>query len=136
LHDSKEAVDMNRRLTVTILVAVALVLACGTLVLAAGLWAGFSWVRGHSQAGYSEPGMMWNEDMPCPGGYREQGMMGKDDMPCAGGYGEPGTMWNDNIPCAGEGYGGPGMMWKDDLPCARGDGEQGKMWTDDIPCAE
>jgi hypothetical protein len=89
---------MDRRLTVIVLGAVALVLACGTLVLAAGLWAGFSWFRGQAQAGYGGPGMMWNgpnwnDDMPCAEGYGGPGMMGGnwDAMPCGQGYAAPGS---------------------------------------------
>ena len=88
---------MDRKLTVIILGAVALVLSCGTLVLAAGLWAGFAWFRGQVQADYGGPGMMWN------------GPSWSDDVPCAEGYGRPGMMggnW-DAMPC-GEGYAAPG----------------------------
>ncbi len=88
---------MDRKLGVIILGAVALVLACGALVLAAGLWAGFSWFRGQAQAGYGEPGMMWNapvwsnEDLPCAEGFGGPGMMGGnwDAMPCGQGYFAP-----------------------------------------------
>jgi hypothetical protein len=85
---------MDRKLTAIILGALVLVLACGTLVLAAGLWAGFSWFRGNAHMGYGDPGMMWNlpfgnnEDLPCAEGYGGPGMMGGnwDAAPCGQGY--------------------------------------------------
>ena len=88
---------MDRKLGLIILGAVALVLACGTLVLASGLWAGFSWFRGQAQAGYGEPGTMWNgpvwssENLPCAEGYGGPGMMGGnwDATPCSQGYVTP-----------------------------------------------
>ena len=88
---------MDRKVTVIILGALALVLACGTLVLAAGLWAGFTWFLGVNHMGYGDPGMMW------------KGPGGTDDMPCAEGCGGPGMMdgsWGA-MPC-GEGYVAPG----------------------------
>jgi hypothetical protein len=101
---------MDRRLIVIILGAVALVLACGTLVLAAGLWAGFTWFRGDVHMGYSEPGVMWN-----------------------------GLGWNNAVPCA-EGYGGPGMMggtW-DAMPCGQryvAPGREGGLSLEDAQAA-
>jgi hypothetical protein len=87
---------MDKKLTLIVLAAVALVLACGTLVLAAGLWAGTAWFRGDAHMGYSEPGVMWNgptwnDDMPCAEGYSRPGMMGRtwDAMPCGQGYVAP-----------------------------------------------
>jgi hypothetical protein len=88
---------MDRKLTLIILGALALVLACGTLVLAAGLWAGFSWFRGNAHMGYGDPGMMWNapvwnqDEIPCVEGYGGPGMMGSnwDDASCGQGYVAP-----------------------------------------------
>ena len=89
---------MDRKLTAIILGAVALVLACGTLVLVAGLWAGTYWLRERVQADYGGRGMMWDgpswsDDMPCTEGYGGPGMMGGtwDAMPCGEGYAAPGS---------------------------------------------
>ena len=90
---------MDRKVGVIILGALALVLVCGTLVLAAGLWAGFGWFRTNAHMGYGDPGMMWNapgwddKDIPCADeGVGRPGMMGGDwgAMPCGQGYPAPG----------------------------------------------
>ncbi len=120
---------MSKRTSAIVLAAVALVLVFVTLVVAAGLWIGVTWMRGHGIAGAANG--FWNEDGRSYGlgSYAGPGMMRPglaEGMWSNRGYDGPGMMrgswdWED-MHCT-EGYAGPGMMWGDweAMPCDQGD---------------
>ncbi len=115
---------MNRKTTVIVLSAVALVMVFATLVAAAGLWIGVTWLRGQMHAGMASSDWIWD------GSASGRGTSG------------PGMMWDNR------GYGGPGMMWSDgdqvpysptqDMPCAEGNAGPGGMWGgwEAMPCGQ
>lgn len=115
---------MDSKRTVIALGAVALVLVFMTLIAAAGLWIGVTWIRGQVHAGTASSDWIWDSRAS-----------GRD-------YVGPGMMWDNR------GYGGPGMMWRDgdqtphgptqDMPCAEGSAGPGMMWGgwEAMPCAQ
>jgi hypothetical protein len=142
---SKEELRMNKKLVVIGGLAVALLLACVALVVAAGLWLGATRVWGQADANMMS--RLWNRDgRPDAQGYGGSGMMGSredwygGELPCAEGYAGPGMMgegW-EGMPCT-EGYAGPGMMGEgwEAMPCTEGDagpGMMGEGW-EGMPCS-
>jgi hypothetical protein len=118
--------EMNKKTSVIVLGAVALVLVLVTLVVAAGFWIGVTSIRERVEAAlmgspiagaeydewrrdarpytgdYSGPGMMWRDWDGMPSGPNQ-------DMPCSEGYAGSGTEsdgW-EAMPC-GQGYAAPG----------------------------
>jgi hypothetical protein len=127
---------MSKHTYIIVLGVVAILLMFVTLVVAAGLWMGFTWIRAQADAapvGGPMARLAYGD--------------GAQDAPTITGHRGPGMMWNWDGETGTRRYGGPGMMWdwaeapsgpSEDMPCTDGYGGLGMMgdgW-ESMPCGQ